>query len=95
MRKDIERPTKTAAILELLHDPATYEEMSQSVEFIETHISWIFLRDRFVYKLKKPVRFDFLNFSTPRLRHVRKPISGASATTATMQYSNPVRTPDR
>ena len=38
------------------------------VPWIETHISWVFLTDRFAYKLKKPVRFDFVDFSTPELR---------------------------
>jgi aminoglycoside phosphotransferase family enzyme/predicted kinase len=38
------------------------------VQTIETHISWVFLAGRFAYKLKKPLRFEFLNFSTPELR---------------------------
>ncbi len=33
-------------------------------ELIETHISWVFLHARDVYKLKKPVDFGFLDFST-------------------------------
>ena len=41
---------------------------SSSVELIETHISWVFLTERFAYKLKKPVVFDFLDFRTPELR---------------------------
>jgi aminoglycoside phosphotransferase family enzyme/predicted kinase len=32
-------------------------------ELIETHISWVFLRQADVYKLKKPVNFGFLDFS--------------------------------
>jgi aminoglycoside phosphotransferase family enzyme/predicted kinase len=39
------------------------------VDVIETHISYVFLTDRNAYKLKKPVKFDFLDFSTPALRH--------------------------
>jgi aminoglycoside phosphotransferase family enzyme/predicted kinase len=39
------------------------------VNVIETHISYVFLTDRNAYKLKKPVKFDFLDFSTPALRH--------------------------
>ncbi len=31
----------------------------ESVELVETHISWILLTERFVYKVKKAVRFDF------------------------------------
>ncbi len=30
----------------------------------ETHMSWVFLTGERVYKLKKPVRYDFLDFST-------------------------------
>lgn len=30
----------------------------------ETHMSWVFLAGRHVYKLKKPVRFPYLDFST-------------------------------
>jgi aminoglycoside phosphotransferase family enzyme/predicted kinase len=37
-------------------------------ELIETHISLIFLTKNYVYKLKKPVRFDFLDYSTLRAR---------------------------
>lgn len=31
---------------------------------IETHISWVFLCDQFVYKIKKPAQYSFLDFST-------------------------------
>jgi uncharacterized protein len=33
-------------------------------ELIETHISWVILAGPYAYKVKKPVRFDFLDFST-------------------------------
>ncbi|MDQ6992328.1 MAG: AAA family ATPase [Mariprofundus sp.] len=35
---------------------------------IQTHISWVFLSGCYAYKLKKPVQFDFLDFSTLALR---------------------------
>ncbi len=35
---------------------------------IETHISWLILCDQFVYKIKKPVKYSFLDFSTVTLR---------------------------
>lgn len=38
------------------------------VPLIETHISWVLLAGDHAYKLKKPVRFGFLDFSTPALR---------------------------
>ena len=33
-----------------------YPEGTSRVETVETHMSWVFLTDRFAYKLKKPVR---------------------------------------
>jgi hypothetical protein len=38
------------------------------VEVIQTHISVVFLAGEIVYKLKKPVRFSFLDYSTLALR---------------------------
>lgn len=45
------------------HDP------SPCVEAIETHMSWVFLTNHYAYKLKKPVRFPFLYFSSIDARH--------------------------
>ncbi|MBH2043719.1 MAG: hypothetical protein I8H87_09365 [Comamonadaceae bacterium] len=36
----------------------------EAVQTVETHMSWVFLVGERVYKLKKPVRFPFLDFST-------------------------------
>jgi aminoglycoside phosphotransferase family enzyme len=36
---------------------------------IETHISWVILSDVFAYKIKRPVRFSFLDFTTLDQRH--------------------------
>lgn len=41
-----------------------YPEAADSVELIQTHVSWIFLAGDMAYKIKKPVDFGFLNFST-------------------------------
>jgi aminoglycoside phosphotransferase family enzyme len=51
-----------------LRRPEAYPERPQRVAVVETHMSWIFLTERDVYKLKKPVRWDSLDFSTPELR---------------------------
>lgn len=64
---DVPRPD-AAAVVGLLGSPRAYGRQTKSVVAIETHISWVFLTDRFAYKLKKPVRFEFLDFSTPPLR---------------------------
>jgi len=50
--------------LEALLDPSAYDEATTSVALIQTHVSFLFLTDRFVYKIKKPVDFGFLNFLT-------------------------------
>lgn len=42
----------------------------EPVGLIETHISWVLLTSTLVYKLKKPVRLPFLDFSSlPARRH--------------------------
>jgi aminoglycoside phosphotransferase family enzyme len=41
-----------------------FPEVSAERELIETHISWVFLCHRFVYKIKKPIKYSFLDFST-------------------------------
>lgn len=53
-----------------LSDPAAYGRGTTHVEARETHMSWVFLTDELVYKLKKPVRHAFLDFSTIRKRHL-------------------------
>src|SRR5687767_4293968 len=44
--------------------PEAYPHRPAQVEQVETHISRVFLAGERVYKLKKPVRFAFLDFST-------------------------------
>ena len=51
-----------------LRDPVFYPHQPTEVSVLETHISWVFLAGDLVYKCKKPVRFDFLDFSTLALR---------------------------
>ena len=58
------------ALLRALRDPGFYPHPADRVEVIETHISWIFLAGEYAYKLKKPVKFGFLDFSTPALRRL-------------------------
>jgi Uncharacterized protein conserved in bacteria len=38
------------------------------LKIIQTHISYVFLADDLVYKIKKPVNFGFLDFTTLELR---------------------------
>jgi len=41
-----------------------FPESTLKAELIETHISWVIICDEFVYKIKKPIRYSFLDFST-------------------------------
>ncbi|MGA8572569.1 MAG: hypothetical protein WBQ36_14665 [Desulfobaccales bacterium] len=52
-----------------LMDPAAYPEPTSRVLLVQTYISYVFLTDRFAYKVKKPVELEFLNFTTLRRRH--------------------------
>src|SRR3989304_5138057 len=47
-----------------------YPDPVARVDAIETHMSWVFLADGWAYKLKKPVRHEFLDFSTPEARRL-------------------------
>jgi aminoglycoside phosphotransferase family enzyme len=51
-------------ILKDLQNPATLPDSTASVAVVQTHISIVFVADDFVYKMKKPVNFGFLDFST-------------------------------
>lgn len=51
-----------------LRQPDVYPDRPTRVEVIETHMSWVFLTETLVYKLKKSVRYDFLDFSTLEAR---------------------------
>jgi aminoglycoside phosphotransferase family enzyme len=42
----------------------------ERIDTVETHMSWVFLADGWAYKLKKPVRYEFLDFSTPEARRL-------------------------
>lgn len=44
--------------------PATHVCAPEQMAVRETHMSWVFMAGERVYKLKKPVRFAYLDFST-------------------------------
>jgi hypothetical protein len=53
-----------AALVRALADPAFYPHRPPRVEHVQTHISHVFLAGPYVYKLKKAVRFPFVDAST-------------------------------
>ncbi|HWJ07066.1 MAG TPA: AAA family ATPase [Steroidobacteraceae bacterium] len=43
---------------------AALHHVHTPIRLIETHVSWVFLTGRYAYKIKKPVRLSFLDYST-------------------------------
>src|SRR6516165_6868773 len=57
-----------AGLIEALSRPAAYPEPPGEVTVRQTHISVVFLAERHVYKIKKPVDLGFLDFRTLEAR---------------------------
>jgi len=56
-------------LVQAMLNPAFYPHHPGKVEFLQTHISYLFLAGELVYKVKKPVDFGFLDFTTLEKRH--------------------------
>lgn len=57
-----------AEVIAFLSEGGSYGAPSARVERIETHISIVFLVGERAYKLKRAVRFSYVDYSTPALR---------------------------
>lgn len=51
-------------LIQALLEPGRYSAGVQQVELVQTHISWVLLAGDFAYKIKKPLKLAFLDFST-------------------------------
>jgi aminoglycoside phosphotransferase family enzyme/predicted kinase len=49
-------------LIDALMHPDAFDYQVTRIDLEETHISWLILTDDFVYKIKKPVVLDFLDF---------------------------------
>ena len=56
-------------LLKFLLNPASYAPRPRSVRLVQTHASLVILASPHVFKVKKPVDFGFLDFSTLAKRH--------------------------
>lgn len=56
--------TQYPPLVRALLQPQAYPHPTGHISLIQTHISYVFLTDEFVYKVKKPVDFGFLDYST-------------------------------
>lgn len=63
------RPTGDPAVIAFLSDPAAFVPDPPNVDLIETHASFVILSGTYAYKIKKPVKLPFLDFSTLLQRH--------------------------
>ncbi|MEX0599833.1 MAG: hypothetical protein WD205_04255, partial [Rhodothermales bacterium] len=57
-------PVNANDLIDVLRSPEAYPHDPESVQVKQTHASWVFLVDAYVYKIKKPVSLGFLDFST-------------------------------
>ena len=51
-------------LISAMQHPEFYDHPVERVELIQTHISWVLLTGSYAYKIKKPVDFGFLDFTT-------------------------------
>jgi len=58
----------SCTLIAALQNPAVFPHPVTEFKLIETHISWVLLTGEFAYKIKKPVDFGFLNFTTLEVR---------------------------
>ena len=51
-------------LISTLCDASLYDHHVDKISIIETHISWVVLTGKYAYKIKKPIKFSFVDFST-------------------------------
>ena len=69
LSKDISFTKKSQpTLLSIIKKPSLYGNNIKNVSIIQTHISYVVLTGKYVYKIKKPVNFGFLDFSTIKKR---------------------------
>ena len=57
-----------AVLVQALTNPKAYPHNPKTIELVQTQISFVFLAGDYVYKVKKPVDFGFLDFTTLKKR---------------------------
>lgn len=51
-----------------LLEPAAYPHPVRDIQLVETHISWVLLTGDYAYKIKRPVRYSFIDLRDPQRR---------------------------
>jgi aminoglycoside phosphotransferase family enzyme len=65
----IESRFPTSRKVGFLSRPSSYPDSPARVDVIETHMSHVFLTDSLVYKLKKPIKTELVDLTTPQARY--------------------------
>ncbi|HEY9653456.1 MAG TPA: adenylyl-sulfate kinase, partial [Coleofasciculaceae cyanobacterium] len=61
--------TSVPSLIEQMMQPGFYPHpVQEPIRLMQTHVSYVFLTGDYAYKVKKPVNFGFLNFSTLEAR---------------------------
>ncbi len=55
-------------LIEALLDGGVYPHTSNNIRLLNTHISWVILTGPYAYKIKKPLKLEFLDYSSLELR---------------------------
>lgn len=61
--------TSLPPLVQQMLQPEFYPHPVLSVQLLQTHVSYVLLTGEYAYKLKKPVDFGFLDYSTLEKRH--------------------------
>ncbi|NJO67207.1 MAG: adenylyl-sulfate kinase, partial [Leptolyngbyaceae cyanobacterium RM1_405_57] len=62
--------SKLPPVIQQMMQPNFYpHSVQEPIQLIQTHISYVLLTGEYAYKLKKPLNFGFLDFSTLEQRH--------------------------
>ena len=56
-------------LVKALLNPKAYPDRPQGIELVQTQMSFVFLTDNYVYKVKKPVNLGYLDYTTLDKRH--------------------------
>ena len=57
-------------VINFLSRPSSYGAAIERVDIVETHVSLVFLAGDHAYKLKRSVRFPYLDFSSAEQRRI-------------------------
>jgi aminoglycoside phosphotransferase family enzyme len=55
---------RAGRLVEALTRADAYDHPTRAIRIVETHCAWVLSTGDYAYKIKKPVDFGFLNFST-------------------------------